>query len=162
MTEKRMIRFTVQEVSDMTGLAQNTITNKCANGLPGAFREGRRWYLTPESLQALQEIKPRAQHTRPGKRIQLELEEEPQTAQEPAEEEKNSLPDIIKDMVAAADLPDIIAQPDLEFHDVDMVAEALIDAAWKLIGSAAEFLIRAGYRVRMAEEEKEDEQRQVS
>lgn len=92
----------------------------------------------------------------------IQLDDEPEKAPETARndtqgapETDNPLQDVIKDMIAAAELPDIIAQPDLEFHDIDMVAETLIETAWKLIGSAAEMLIRAGYRLRVAEDERE-------
>lgn len=168
MTEKKVITFTIQEVSELTGLAPNTISAKCKAGeVPGVFRKGRRWYLTPESLQMLQEVKPRASHVRPGKRIQLELDTEPENAPETARndaedeaETHTALQDVIRK--AAEELPDIISQPDLEFHDIDTVAETLIELAWKQIGSAAEMFIRAGYRLRVAEEEQEDERRKVS
>lgn len=147
--EMAKVKFTAAEVAEKTGLAPNTITTYCKRGkVPGAYMEGKRWVLTPESLQVLETVKPRADHSRIGKRLQLVLDE-PEPAgtesQAPAEEafsEETKAPEVLAQILSAATA---MAQ---DAEETDPVSTALVETAWRLIGEAAELLIKAGYHAK--------------
>lgn len=147
--EMAKVKFTAAEVAEKTGLAPNTITTYCKRGkVPGAYMEGKRWILTPESLQVLETVKPRADHSRIGKRLQLVLDE-PEPAgtesQAPAEEafsEETKAPEVLAQILSAATTR---AQ---DAGETDPVSTALVETAWRLIGEAAELLIKAGYHAK--------------
>lgn len=148
--EMAKVKFTAAEVAEKTGLAPNTITTYCKRGkVPGAYMEGKRWVLTPESLQVLETVKPRADHSRIGKRLQLVLDE-PEPAgtesQAPAEEafseETKAATEALVKILSAATTT---AQ---DAEETDPVSTALVETAWRLIGEAAELLIKAGYHAK--------------
>lgn len=168
------VTFTAAEVAEKTGLARNTITTYCKRGLvPGAYMEGKRWMMTAESLKAFENIRPRSDHERIGKRLQFVLDDEPEQVPEDAPEtftggivkkidaetaakimEKLKNSDEPVHVIDVSDAPD----PELDYlSNPDPAVRALMDTAWRLAATMMELATRAGYRLAQLADEEETE-----
>lgn len=180
------VTFTAAEVAEKTGLAHNTITTHCKRGLvPGAYMEGKRWMMTAESLKAFENIRPRSDHERIGKRLQFVLDDEPEQVQEPDQVpedapetfnggfikkidaettakimeliENGNEPVHLNEPVHVIDLTSGAPAPELEWlSNPDPAVRALIDTAWRLMASASELFVKAGFRLAQIEAEEEE------
>lgn len=135
---------TPKQIAEITGYKENTIQRACREGQIKARKVGTRWLVDVQSALEFGKQKPHAEHTR---KRQEKLEEahgggldlpEPQT--------QVSLDDLLGSTE--------VEVPELEFDEsMDPVSTALIETAWKLIGQAAELLMKAGYHGRIREED---------
>lgn len=169
------VKFTAAEVAEKTGLAKNTVTTYCKQGkVPGAYMEGKRWMMTAESLQAFENVKPRADHERIGKRLQFVLGDEPERKpEEKPTDAPKGFPDVFVKKInaeTAAKIMDMIDEPvqvidvsaerapELEWMDnPDPAIRALIDTAWRLAATMLELATKAGYRLAQLADEEETE-----
>lgn len=168
------VTFTAAEVAEKTGLARNTITTYCKRGLvPGAYMDGKRWMMTAESLKAFENIRPRSDHERIGKRLQFVLDDE--TEQVPEDAPETFTKGFVKkiDAETAAKIMEQIENSDEPVHVIEVSAahapelewlsnpdpavRALIDTAWKLMASASELFVKAGFRLAQLADEEETE-----